>query len=79
MLGFLADTREAFGGILRPGNAGSNTASDKLCVVAEALRQIPPERLAAATADDACEEQRIVVRCDAAGGSTPPFARRCWP
>ncbi len=69
MLGFLDETREAVGGILRPGNAGSNTAADKACVVAEALRQIPVERLAAATAHDAAEACRIVVRCDSAGAT----------
>ena len=69
MLGFLAESREALGGILRPGNAGSNTAADKACIVAEALRQIPAERLAAATAHDASEACRIVVRCDSAGAT----------
>ena len=69
MLGFLSESREALGGILRPGNAGSNTAADKVCVVAEALRQIPAERVAVATAADAAEQHRIVVRCDSAGAT----------
>ena len=69
MLGFLNESHEALGGILRPGNAGSNTAADKVCVVAEALRQIPAERVAQATAPDADERQRIVVRCDSAGAT----------
>jgi hypothetical protein len=69
MLGFLDESREALAGILRPGNAGSNTACDKLCVVAEALRQIPAQRVAAATAPDAPWADRIVVRCDSAGAT----------
>ncbi len=69
MLGFLDGTREAPAGVLRPGNAGANTALDKLAVVAEALRQIPADRLAEAIREDASEEQRIVVRCDSAGAS----------
>ncbi len=69
MLAFLDSSREALGAILRPGNAGSNTAQDKLCVVAEALRQVPAEVLARATAHDAAEHDRIVVRTDSAGAT----------
>ncbi|MDP9256016.1 MAG: IS1380 family transposase [Actinomycetota bacterium] len=69
MLAFIAETREAVAGILRPGNAGANTAADKVCVVAEALRQLPAAHLARATSADAAEAERIVVRCDAAGAT----------
>ena len=69
MLGFCAETREAFAAILRPGNAGANTAHDKICVVADALGQIPASYWDRATAPDAEEPQRIVVRCDAAGAT----------
>ena len=69
MLAFCEGSREALGAILRPGSAGSNTAVDKLCVVAEALRQLPAEIVARATADDAAEDDRIVVRTDAAGAT----------
>lgn len=69
MLGFCAETREALAGILRPGNAGANTAVDKVCVVAEALRQLPETLVARAISPDATEAERIVVRCDAAGAT----------
>lgn len=69
MLGFVAETREAVAAVLRPGNAGANTAIDKIAVVAEALRQLPAAAAARATAPDATEEQRIVVRCDTAGAT----------
>jgi len=67
MLAFCADTREALGGLLRPGNAGSNTAIDQLVVAAEALRQLPVGFLERATAPDAEEDCRIVIRTDSAG------------
>jgi len=52
-------TGEALSGILRPGNAGSNTASDHVEVVDLALAQLPP----------AARAQPIVVRADT-GGAT---------
>ena len=76
MLGFLAESREAPAALLRPGNAGSNTAADKAAVLAECLRQLPPAVLAGATADDAPEEARIVARADAAG-ATHHFLDTC--
>jgi len=36
-----AGTGEAAAGLLRPGNAGANTAADHLTVIREALRQLP--------------------------------------
>jgi hypothetical protein len=45
--------------ILRPGNAGSNTASDHIQVLDLALDQLP----------DAVREQPILVRCDSAGAT----------
>ena len=69
MLGFLDESREALAGVLRPANAGLKTAIDKLAVVAEALRRIPPERVAQATREDASEAERIIVRCDSAGAT----------
>ena len=39
---YLDETREALGGLLRPGNAGSNTADDHVAVLDLALAQIPP-------------------------------------
>lgn len=66
MLAFCADSREALGGRLRPGNAGSNTAIDQLVVV-EALRQLPADVLARATAPGTAEPDRVVIRTDSAG------------
>jgi hypothetical protein len=39
---YLDETREALGGILRPGNAGANTAADHQVVLDMALAQLPP-------------------------------------
>ena len=41
LLAYLDDTREALAGVLRPGNAGANTASDHVDVVDLALEQLP--------------------------------------
>jgi hypothetical protein len=38
---YLDETREALGSLLRPGNAGSNTAEDHKTVIDLALQQIP--------------------------------------
>ena len=57
---YLDETREALGGLLRPGNAGSNTADDHKAVIDRALAQIPAEY--AATLE-------ILVRADSAGAT----------
>jgi hypothetical protein len=67
MQAYLDDTREALGGVLRPGNAGSNTAEDHKLVVDRALAQIPPEYIA---------ELEILVRADSAG-ATHGFVDYC--
>jgi hypothetical protein len=41
MVAFLDNTGEALAGVLRPGNAGSNTAADHVAVLDAALAQIP--------------------------------------
>ena len=60
LLCFLDATGEALAGILRPGNAGSNTAADHITVLDLALAQIP-------------DAQRygtdILIRSDSAGAS----------
>ena len=43
MLCYLDESEEALSGLLRPGNAGSNTAADQVAVVDEALGQLPRE------------------------------------
>ncbi len=47
LLVYLDGTDEALAGMLRPGNAGSNTASDQIAVVDDALVQLPVVTLAA--------------------------------
>jgi hypothetical protein len=59
LLAFLDNTNEALAGILRPGNAGSNTAADHIDVLDAALGQLP----------DAHRAKRILVRTDGAGFS----------
>src|SRR5665213_3487617 len=57
---YLDETREALGGLLRPGNAGSNTADDHKAVLDLALAQIPPAYV---------ESLEILVRADSAGAT----------
>jgi hypothetical protein len=57
---YLDETREALGGVLRPGNAGSNTAADHTAVLDLALAQIP---------DESIETVEILVRADSAGAT----------
>jgi hypothetical protein len=54
------ETREALGGLLRPGNAGTNTAADHVAVLDRALEQIPAEQI---------ERIEILVRADSAGAT----------
>jgi Transposase DDE domain group 1 len=54
------ETREALGAMLRPGNAGSNTAADHKTVLDRALSQIPAELI---------ERLEILVRADSAGAT----------
>lgn len=64
---------EALAGIVRPGNAGSNTAADHIRVLDMALAQLP-ER--ARPRPGGPSSVRVVVRADAAGG-THGFAAHC--
>jgi hypothetical protein len=57
---YLDETREALGGLLRPGNAGSNTAEDHKAVIDLALAQIPAGY---------AETLAILVRADSAGAT----------
>ena len=56
---FEASTGEGLAGILRPGNAGSNTASDHIAVLDLALGQLPQGTTGPGT----------LVRCDSAGAT----------
>jgi hypothetical protein len=51
LLCFLDATGEALAGLLRSGNAGSNTAADHVTVLDQALQQIPEQYLATRTTD----------------------------
>jgi hypothetical protein len=57
---YLDETREALGGLLRPGNAGSNTAADHITVIDRALAQIPAEH---------ANSLEILIRADSAGAT----------
>ena len=57
LLAFLDATGEALAGILRPGNAGSNTASDHVELLAMALAQLPVDP----------HQVEVVARADSAG------------
>jgi hypothetical protein len=60
LLAWLDGTREALAGILRPGNAGANTASDHIELTRLALEQLPGEVVM---------DSEIVVRTDSAGAT----------
>ena len=66
LLCYLDETGEALAGLLRPGNAGSNTASDHFCVLELALEQIPEADL----------DREILARADS-GGATHAFTADC--
>lgn len=59
LLCYLDGSEEALAGILRPGNAGSNTASDHVAVLDLALGQLDPQAL----------EGELLVRADGAGAT----------
>jgi hypothetical protein len=59
-MAYADETREALGGLLRPGNAGSNTAADHVTVLDLALEQIPAQYI---------ETLEILVRADSAGAT----------
>jgi Transposase DDE domain group 1 len=62
------ETREALSGLLRPGNAGANTAADHKTVLDLALAQIPAQYI---------ESIEILVRADSAG-ATHELADHCY-
>ena len=63
---YLDETGEALAAILRPGNAGSNTAEDHFTVLGLALEQLPAEDV----------RREILVRTDI-GGCTHAFTADC--
>jgi hypothetical protein len=60
LLAYLDQTREALAGVLRPGNAGANTAADHLRIVELVLEQLPRA---------AVQDAEIVARTDSAAAT----------
>jgi len=60
LMAYCDETGEALAAILRPGNAGSNTAADHITVIQDALAQIPAALI---------ETIEILVRADSAGAT----------
>jgi hypothetical protein len=60
LLAYLDETHEALAAILRPGNAGANTAADHIEIVALVLAQLPRPAL---------EQAEIVIRTDSAAAT----------
>ena len=72
LMAYLDATGEALVGLLRPGNAGSGTATDMVSVLDAALAQLPVDP----------EEHEVIVRSDSAGLSheftDAAWARGVW-
>jgi hypothetical protein len=66
LLCYLSETGEPLAAVLRPGNAGANTAADHFEVLQLALEQLPPEDL----------HREILARADI-GGRTHSFTQDC--
>jgi hypothetical protein len=64
---------EALAGLLRPGNAGSNTAADHITVLDQALAALPAHARPVPGGPDSV---RVVARSDSAG-ATHAFAAAC--
>jgi hypothetical protein len=64
---------EALAGLLRPGNAGSNTAADHIQVLRWALESLPADYRPTSRNPGG---PKILVRCDSAG-ATHAFAQAC--
>jgi len=67
LLAYLDESGEALAGVLRPGNAGSNTAEDHFTGLSEALEQIP---------GGADLKTKVLARTDG-GGATHAFTADC--
>ncbi|ADU00831.1 MULTISPECIES: IS1380 family transposase [Mycolicibacterium] len=67
---------EALAGLLRSGNAGSNTASDHIIVLAQALAALPAPWRPDPSRGGGPDRPQVLVRCDTAG-ATHRFADAC--
>src|SRR5271166_5139223 len=74
MFCFADATGEALSGVLRPGNAGSNTAADHVRVLDEAISQLPGDVQAGHHVGDEASlvGREVVCRTDS-GGTTAAF------
>lgn len=71
LLAMCAETSETFAAMLRPGNAGSNTAADHVVVLGAAVAQLPVDWQAGHQPGDdpALALKTVVARADAGGAS----------
>ena len=71
LLAICAETDEVLAAMLRPGNAGSNTAIDHVMVLADAIAQLPAAWRAGHNPGDSLDaaQHQILVRADSAGAS----------
>ena len=60
---------EALAGLLRTGNAGSNTASDHIIVLEQALESLPARWRPDPDHPDDPQQPKVLVRCDTAGAT----------
>lgn len=67
---------EALAGLLRAGNAGSNTASDHIIVLEQALKSLPARWRPDPDHPGDPDQPAVLVRCDTAG-ATHRFADAC--
>ena len=71
VLAFLDNTSEALAGILRPGNAGANNATDHITVTDLALAQIPDHERHGHVRDTGTRESTTGLRSQGVAWSSP--------
>lgn len=78
LLAMAGDCGEVLAGMLRPGNAGSNTAADHVVVLGQAVDALPEDWRAGHRPGDHPDDtaKELVVRADA-GGATHWLAEEC--
>jgi hypothetical protein len=78
LLAMIAETGEVLTGMLRPGNAGANTAADHVAVLGAAVAQLPGAWQRGHAPGDAPQlaDKKLVARADA-GGASHWFAEEC--
>ena len=78
LLCFADCTGDALSGLLRPGNAGANTAADHIAVLDDAIAPLPPEIAVGHRVGDnpSLVRRNVVIRADSAG-CTEDFVAAC--